>query len=301
MTASAKLFLGTGSGQFQGSATDSTGAAISGATIHFVGSASTSAFDETITTNASGQYGSGSIPGGTYQVTASAAGFNSFTTTLSLGSGATVAQNFVLASSGSGSGGGSTGGGSTGGGSSGGGGTNGGTTGTITGQIVKDDTATGLAGATVSYSGGNTVTNSTGAYTLTNVPPGIPVKVSALQSGYASASSTVTLAAGATASLNFSLLPSCKISATNLTVTVCGPMANSTVLNPVHIIAKATDSTAVNHLEVWVDGTTKAYQVNGSSINAYVSMSRGKTHRITVQAVDNANHIFKQTVYATVQ
>ena len=82
---------------------------------------------------------------------------------------------------------------------------------------------------------------------------------------------------------------------------MCQPTANSAVLNPVHIIAKATDSTSVNHLEVWVDGTTKAYQVNGSSMNAYVSMSRGKTHRITVQAVDNSNHIFKQTVYATVQ
>jgi hypothetical protein len=36
-------------------------------------------------------------------------------------------------------------------------------------------------------------------------------------------------------------------------------------------------------------------------MNSYVSMSRGVTHRITVQAVDNSNNIFKQTVYATVQ
>jgi len=297
MTATGKLFLGTGSGQFQGSAKDSTGAAISGATIHFVGSASTSAFDETITTNTSGQYASGSIPGGTYQLTVSATGFNPFTATVSLGSGATVTQNFVLTSTSS-SGGGSSGGTS---GSSGGGGTTGGTAGTITGQIVKDDTATGLAGATVSFSGGNTITNASGVYTLLNVPPGTPIKVSAAQPGFASASSTMTVGAGATASLNFSLLPNCSISTTNLTVTVCQPTANSAVLNPVHIIAKATDSTSVNHLEVWVDGTTKAYQVNGSSMNAYVSMSRGKTHRITVQAVDNSNHIFKQTVYATVQ
>jgi hypothetical protein len=124
--------------------------------------------------------------------------------------------------------------------------------------------------------------------------------VKSAKSGYASATSTVTLAAGAPTTLNFSLLPNCTISTTNLTVTLCQPTPNSTVLNPVHIIAKATDSTPVNHLEVWVDGT-KVYQVGGSSINSYVSMSRGTTHRITVQAVDNSNHIFKQTVYATVQ
>jgi len=302
MTASGKLFLGTGAGQFQGSATDSTGASISGATIHFVGSASTSAFDETITTNTSGQYASGNIPAGTYQLTASANGFNSFTTTANLGSGSKVAENFVLTPS-SGSNGGNTGGtsgGGTSGGTTGGGGTTG-ATGTITGQIVKDDTAQGLSGATVSYGGGNTLTNSSGVYKLINVPAGTPVTVSAAQPGYGSASSTITLAAGATASLNFSLPPGCTINTTNLTVTICQPTANSIVLNPVHIIAKATDSTPVGHLEVWVDGTTKAYQVNGGSVNAYVSMTRGKTHRITVQAVDTSNHIFKQTVYATVQ
>ncbi|HKR83437.1 MAG TPA: carboxypeptidase regulatory-like domain-containing protein, partial [Terriglobales bacterium] len=283
MTASGKLFLGTGSGQIQGSARDSTGAAISGATVHLLGSASTSALDETITTDATGKYATGSIPGGTYQVTASAPGYSSSAVTASLGSGATVTQNFVLTASANPKT-----------------NTGGSTTATITGKVVKDDTAVGLSGATVSYASGSTVTNASGVYALTNVPAGTPVTVSALQPGYGGASSTVTLAGGAPTTLNFSLLPNCTISTTNLTVTVCGPTANSTVLDPVHIIAKATDSVAVNHLEVWVDGT-KVYQVGGGSINANVSMSRGTTHRITVQAVDTANHIFKQTVYATVQ
>jgi hypothetical protein len=283
MTASGKLFLGTGSGQFQGSARDSTGAAISGATVHFLGSASTSALDETITTDATGKYATGSIPAGTYQVTASATGYGSSIITANLGTGATVTQNFVLTASANPK----TNTGGT-------------TTGTLTGKVVKDDTAIGLIGATVSYTGGSTVTNTSGVYTLTNIPAGTPVTVSTLQPGYAGASSTVTLVAGAPTTLNFSLLPNCTISTTNLTVTLCQPTSNSTVLNPVHIIATAADSTAVNHLEVWVDGT-KVYQVGGSSINANVSMSRGTTHRITVQAVDNANHIFKQTAYATVQ
>jgi hypothetical protein len=291
MTASGKLFLGTGSGQFRGIATDSNNVAISGATIHFVGSASTSAFDETVTTDTTGKYASGSIPGGTYQVTASASGYSSSTVTASLASGATVTQNFALAPTAN------TSGGSTGGTSGGSGSST--STSTITGQIVKDDTTIGLAGATVSYSGGNTTTNSSGAYTLSNVPAGTAITVTAAEAGYASATQTTTTTAGATSTLNFSLLPNCTINTANLTVTICEPTANSTVLNPVHIIAKATDSTSVNHLEVWIDGVKK-YQVSGGSINCYLSMSTNVTHRITVQAVDNSNQIFKQTVYATV-
>jgi len=291
MTASGKLFLGTASGQFQGAVTDSSNAAIAGATIHLVGSASTSGFDETVTTDATGKYASGSIPGGTYQVTATASGYNSSMVTTSLGSGATVTQNFSLAASGTGGGGtGSSGGGSSGGSSS---------TSTITGQIVKDDTAMGLAGATVSYSGGSTTTNASGAYSLANVPAGAAITVTAAETGYASATQSATTTAGATTTLNFALLPNCTINTTNLRVTICEPTANSSVLNPVHIIGKATDTIGVNHLEVWVDGSKK-YQVSGGSINAYVSMSTGVTHRITVQAVDNSSQIFKQTVYATV-
>lgn len=292
MVASGKLFLGTASGQFQGTVTNSSNAGIAGTTIHLVGSASTSGFDETVTTDTTGKYASGSIPGGTYQVTASASGYSSSTVTASLGSGATVMQNFALTGSPtpSTSGGGSSGGGSSGGSTS---------TSTITGQIVKDDTATGLAGATVSYSGGSTTTNTSGAYTLSNVPAGAAITVTAAESGYASASQTTTPAAGATTTLKFSLLPNCTISTTNLTVTICEPTASSTVLNPVHIIARATDTTTVNHLEVWVDGV-KVTQISGGAMNSYVSMSTGVTHRITVQAVDNSSHIFKQTVYATV-
>lgn len=294
MTASGKLFLGTASGQFQGAVTNSSNAAIAGATIHLVGSASTSGFDETVTTDTTGKYASGSIPGGTYQVTVSASGYNTSSFTANLGSGATVTQNFVLTASGttntSGGGTGTSGGGSSGGSTS---------TSTITGQIVKDDTATGLAGATVSYSGGSTTTNASGTYTLNNVPAGAAITVTAVEAGYASASQAATPTAGATTTLNFALLPSCTINTANLTVTICEPTANSAVLNPVHIIAKATDTTSVNHLEVWVDGAKK-YQINGGSINSYVSMSTGVTHRITIQAVDNSSHIFKQTVYATV-
>jgi hypothetical protein len=82
-------------------------------------------------------------------------------------------------------------------------------------------------------------------------------------------------------------------------VTLCEPSANSNVLNPVHIVAKVTDSHTVTYTQVWIDGTKK-YQVQASSLNTYVSMTTGVTHRVTVQAIDNINQIFKQTVYVTV-
>ncbi len=274
-TASGKLFLGTGSGQFQGAVSDSSGIALSGATVHLVGSASTSAFDETITTDASGKYYSGNIPGGTYQLTAAAAGYNSLVVTASLGSGGTLTQNFGLRQAAT-------------------------TGGSVTGQVLKDDTTTPLAGATVVYSGVSTTANSSGVYTLNNVPAASSVSISASASGYATSTQIVAVASGATSTANFPMLPNCTINTANLTVTICLPTANSTVLNPVHIIAKATDAQALNRLEVWVDGT-KVSSFSGNSLNALISMSTGATHRLTVQAVDSINQLFKQTIYVTVE
>jgi len=71
------------------------------------------------------------------------------------------------------------------------------------------------------------------------------------------------------------------------------------VLNPVHVIAKATDSHPVNNLQVWVD-YVKRYQLSGGSLNANISMSTGVTHRVTIQATDNINQVVKQTLYVTV-
>jgi hypothetical protein len=281
MTASGKLFLGTGSGQVQGMVTNNSATVISEATVHLSGSASTSAFDETVTTDATGKYYSGSVPVGTYQLGASAAGFNPSTATASVANGAIVTQNFTLPAASTSK----TAPPTTGG--------------TITGQVVKDDTVTPLAGATVTYSGVSATANSSGVYTLSNVPAGSSISVTASASGYTSATKSVAVTSGATSATNFALLPNCTINMTNLTVTVCEPTANSTVLNPVHIMAKTTDTQVVNHLEVWVDGT-KVCQVAGGSINANVSMSTGVTHRVAVQAMDNNNQIFKQTVYVTV-
>lgn len=367
LAGSGKLFLGKGSGQVTGKITDSSGSPLSGATVQLTGSSSASAQDETATTDASGNYSSGSVAGGTYQMTASATGYAASSATVSLTAGATVTQNFALTPS-------STpppqsasvsvtsitpnSGPTTGGtvvniaganfvagasvtvgsaaaavssvtstsisatvppGTAGsanvsvtnpnGAGTatlTGGfnytgpstTTGTITGQVTRDDTTVALPGATVAYSGGSTSTNSSGAFTLSNVPAG-NVSVAASIGGYQIMNKPATVTAGATGTLNFALLPNCTINTADPSVTICLPSANSTVLNPVHIIAKATDSHPVNNLQVWVD-YVKRYQLSGGSLNANISMSTGVTHRVTIQATDNINQVVKQTLYVTV-
>ncbi|HEV2699694.1 MAG TPA: carboxypeptidase regulatory-like domain-containing protein [Terriglobales bacterium] len=285
MAASGKIFLGTASGQINGAVHDASGNAVSAAAVHLTGSASASGADETITTGSTGAYASGLIPAATYQVTASASGYNPSTTTVSLASGATLTQNFVLTSSSSPppppppppSN----------------------NPGTLTGHVLKDDTTVPLAGAKVAYSGGSTLTNSSGVYTLSNVPAGSAVTATASDAGYANSSKSTAVTSSATSTVNFALTPSCIASTTNPSVTLCEPTANSTVLNSVHIVAKTTDSHTVTYTQVWVDGVKK-YQVQANSLNTHVSMTTGVTHRVTVQALDNASQIFKQTVYVTV-
>src|SRR5215831_7668704 len=79
-------------------------------------------------------------------------------------------------------------------------------TGTITGQVTNNSTGAALSGATVSYSGGSTTTNSSGNYTLSNVPAG-SVNVTASMTGFTSQTASVTVNSGATSTQNFSLAP----------------------------------------------------------------------------------------------
>ncbi len=69
--------------------------------------------------------------------------------------------------------------------------------GNVTGHVVNSSGA-GLAGATVSAQGLNTVTAADGSYTLSNLPAGA-VTITASLTGFASASTSVTVVAGTTA------------------------------------------------------------------------------------------------------
>jgi thermitase len=69
--------------------------------------------------------------------------------------------------------------------------------GSITGTVTDASTGAGLAGATVSYGAASAVTNTSGGYTLSNVPAGT-YTVSASTAGYATASQSVAVVAAQT-------------------------------------------------------------------------------------------------------
>jgi carboxypeptidase family protein len=147
------------------------GAAIAGATVSYSRGSTTS--------DANGNYRFSSVPAGSYTVTAQKSGWIAASTSVTVGSGA-VTANIKLA-----------------------------TGGKITGKVVN---ASGVAisGATVKMAGGlvatnvTVTTNSSGVYTSPWIAIGnYSVQVS--KSGYTTATKTVTVSTGATATLNFTL------------------------------------------------------------------------------------------------
>jgi acid phosphatase len=165
----------TSPGAMMGQVTNrSTGAALAGAIVSFSGGSTT--------TDGGGNYKLNNVPAGVVSVTAALAGFTSQTASVPVTSGATSTANFALAPS------------ST-------------TPGAITGHVTNSANGAALAGATVGFAGGSTTTDSSGSYTLMNVPAGT-LSVTASLTGFTSQTGSVTVTSGGTSSLNFALTPS---------------------------------------------------------------------------------------------
>lgn len=79
---------------------------------------------------------------------------------------------------------------------------------------------------------------------------------------------------------------------------ICSPLNGATVSSPVHVQAAARDSVTVSFMQIYVDGKL-AFTVSGGSLDASIAIASG-SHRLTVQAKDNAGVIFKQTINITV-
>lgn len=156
---------------------DSNGNPIQGA------SASTDS-GQSDTTDAGGNYLLTSVPTGTRTVTVSASGYDSASQPAPVSDGVTSTLNFTLTLSA----------------------TDGGT-GTLKGT-VKSSSGAKLSGVLVQVDGGGLsgTTNKAGKYTLKNVPGGLR-SVTATKSGFTDTKNTVTITAGSTAILDFSLTP----------------------------------------------------------------------------------------------
>jgi hypothetical protein len=159
-------------GSVSGTVTDSgTGSPLAGATVSYPGGQ--------VTTDSAGAFSLASVTEGAYDVTAAASGHASQTVNVVVGPGQASTQNFSLVAVGAG---------------------------TVSGQVVDAVTASPVAGATVSYTGGRTTTDSGGLYILTNLPDG-NTTVTASRTGYTSQSGVVGITAGSPTQQDFALAP----------------------------------------------------------------------------------------------
>jgi len=92
--------------------------------------------------------------------------------------------------------------------------------------------------------------------------------------------------------------PSCVANSIDHTVSICAPTAGASYSSPLRVTARATSSTGVNTMAIYLDGM-KAHTVSGSnSLDTYISATRG-SHRLTVQAWDKQGRTFKSTIYTS--
>ena len=89
----------------------------------------------------------------------------------------------------------------------------------------------------------------------------------------------------------------CPMSTVTPSVTICSPGATSPAT--VRVTAGTTSTTAVNLIQIYVDGVKK-HETAASTVDTTVAMAAG-SRRITVQARDTSGFWFKSTVYVSVQ
>jgi len=168
MAAPAIQLAANSPGNVTGKVVASGGTGIAGATV--------SAAGVTATTDSTGTYTLNNLPAGSVTISALATNYATATATVTVTSGTTAtAPNIALSS----------------------------TVGTVTGAVTNTS-GTAIVGATVSFGGGTTTTDSGGAYTLSNLPAGA-IQLVASATGYNSQTQNVTISGGATVIANFLL------------------------------------------------------------------------------------------------
>jgi hypothetical protein len=156
------------SGGISGSVVDSNGNPITGATV--TGGGLTSV------TNSSGAYALTNVPAGLITLTASAAGFQPATESVTVAAGNnTTASPMTLTSN----------------------------LGNVTGKVT-DTSNNPIVGASVSFGGGNVTTDTTGTYNFTSIPAGT-IQLVASATGFQSVTQNVTVTGAQTTTANFTL------------------------------------------------------------------------------------------------
>ena len=132
----------------------------------------------TALTDAAGMYTINDVPPGSHQVLASKEGYQTSSLTVTVLSGTTAIADFSLNEVI--------------------------VPGSVTGSVTNAEDGSPIVGATVSDGTRTATTDTSGIYTVANVPPG-GYEVTASKEGYENVTSTVTVVSGGTAVMNFSL------------------------------------------------------------------------------------------------
>lgn len=180
--------------------------------------------------------------------------------------------------------------------------------GAISGKVRNAGCAV-LSGAQVSTAGFNSTSSSTGQYTIQGLTPngqkGYNLAVSA--AGYDTDSDAGTAVAGYADQVDFYLTASsggsgstvpCTLNTVDPSVTICAPANGSTVTSPVTVSAGATSSKTVQFMQVYLDGVVQT-TIYAKIVNLQLAPSAGQ-HRLTVQMMDSAGVLTKNTIYFTV-
>ena len=224
-------------GTITGTATDAEdGSPIVGATV--------TEGDRTTTTDASGGYTITDIPPGTYQVTASKSGYYSSSLTVTVVSGSQALADFSL--------------------------TEVILPGSITGSVTDAQDGSPIAGATVTDGTRTATTDSSGEYTVADVPAG-DYEVTASKEGYETSPLTVNVISGSTTLANFSL------SEVILPGTIIGQVTDAEDGSPI-AGAVVTDGTRTTNTDASgeytiADVPAGTYQVTASKSGYESSMS----------------------------
>src|SRR6266404_4219868 len=92
---------------------------------------------------------------------------------------------------------------------------------------------------------------------------------------------------------------SCPLNTASPSVTICTPASGASLQSPVQVNAGTTDTASqVKLMQIYVDGIKK-YEIASDNVNTSLDLSAG-THRVTVQATDAANTVFKSSVNLSV-
>ncbi|HEY3929687.1 MAG TPA: Ig-like domain-containing protein [Candidatus Koribacter sp.] len=91
----------------------------------------------------------------------------------------------------------------------------------------------------------------------------------------------------------------CRLSATNRTVTICTPSTGTTVSTTFHVNAGTTDSSSIQYIELYVANVRYVIQ-HTNYLDATVTVPAGSNQNLTVQAHDAGGVTFKATIHVNI-